>query len=142
LQRREFLALLIAVAYVLLFKISLQLVPKFGLPLLVVVPFALILLLLIVRIAVALVDHEVALAFASIHVIRLLLAQLMLATFLVAIAVFLLDAFTPIIAHMTLAALLKLFFKLLIVLLVVKLAIIRLLIRVLFFHYYSLIILS
>lgn len=141
-QRREFLALLIAVAYVLLFKISLQLVPKFGLPLLVVVPFALILLLLIVRIAVALVDHEVALAFASIHVIRLLLAQLMLATFLVAIAVFLLDAFTPIIAHMTLAALLKLFFKLLIVLLVVKLAIIRLLIRVLFFHYYSLIILS
>ena len=126
--------MLIALTLVLLFEVSLQLVPQFGLPLLVVVPITLILPLLIVGLAARLVNHEVSLALASVHVVGLLLATLMLATFLVTIAVFLLDALAAVFAPRTLAALLKLFLKLSFILLVVELAVIRLLIRVLFFH--------
>ena len=118
----------------MLFEVSLQLVPQFGLPLLVVVPITLILPLLIVGLAARLVNHEVSLALASVHVVGLLLAPLILATFLVTIAVFLLDALAAVFAPRTLAALLKLFLKLSFILLVVELAVIRLLIRVLFFH--------
>ena len=133
-QRDKFLALLIAITLVLLFEVSLKIVPQFGLPLLEVVRIALILPLLIVGLAARLVDHEVALALASVHVVGLLLAPLMLATFLVTIAVFFLDALAAVVAPRTLAALLKLFLKLSFILLVVELAVIRLLIRVLFFH--------
>lgn len=59
-----------------------------------------------------------------------LLTPLLLTTLLVAVAVFLLDALTAVVAHRTLAALLKLF----LVLLGIELAVIGLLIRVLFFH--------
>jgi hypothetical protein len=116
--------LLIAIALVLLFEVSLQLVPLFGLPLFVVVPLALILPLLIVGLAARLVDHEVALALTSVHVVGLLLAPLLLAAFLVAIAVFFLDALAAVVAPRTLAALLKLLLKLSFVLLVVELAVI------------------
>jgi len=133
-QRDKFLALLIALTLVLLFEVSLKIVPQFGLPLLEVVRIALILPLLIVGLAARLVDHEVALALASVHVVGLLLAPLMLATFLVTIAVFFLDALAAVVTPRTLAALLKLFLKLSFILLVVELAVIRLLIRVLFFH--------
>jgi hypothetical protein len=133
-QRDKFLALLIAFTLVLLFEVSLKIVPQFGLPLLEVVRIALILPLLIVGLAARLVDHEVALALASVHVVGLLLAPLMLATFLVTIAVFFLDALAAVVTPRTLAALLKLFLKLSFILLVVELAVIRLLIRVLFFH--------
>jgi hypothetical protein len=99
-----------------------------------VVRIALILPLLIVGLAARLVDHEVALALASVHVVGLLLAPLMLATFLVTIAVFFLDALAAVVTPRTLAALLKLFLKLSFILLVVELAVIRLLIRVFNFH--------
>ena len=59
-----------------------------------------------------------------------LLTPLLLATLLVAVAVFFLDALTAVVANRTLAALLKLF----LVLLRIELAVIRLLIRVLLFH--------
>jgi len=90
----------------------------------------LVLALAVVWLPTRLVDHEVVLAFAWVHIVGFLLTGLLLTAFLVAVAVLFLHSFATIITDGTLASFLVVFF----VFRVVQLTFVRLLVRVLFFH--------